>query len=395
MPPLFVERVPPPHVLAYVPVPPPSSPLGAMPPIGPCPPPAVQAIPEQKTFVLEATMKEVQANGQAVGCMKDIIEFRPVPHFHCNAITGQEAGKEYRKWLLMVKATPLKNERVRLEVVNVQGKADQEGNGKVALDLNATPIVDRKVNPGETVKKVLEKDEHGKPRKWLELIVKEVPQAPRGAVWPPPAEASTLAPVPTAIFPMPCPTAPVACQLACPGILTEPAVPLPLGIPPSPSILPSLTAVAQNAPGQAWRLWTKGEEAKPLWFVRQGEEDSSWNLRPIVEQGKSKLIVREGDRDSVTSKSLVVMIPGNDSLKLTACGSQIRARSGSLHAHADKVSRTGEAGCFLFEGHVKLTYKKEGELAKVTAERVFVNLADGCIEIQDVAVACPVPPLDE
>jgi hypothetical protein len=44
---------------------------------------------------------------------------------------------------------------------------------------------------------------------------------------------------------------------------------------------------------------------------------------------------------------------------------------------------------------VKLTYKKEGELARVTADRVFVNLADGSLEIQDAAVVCPAPPLDE
>ena len=375
MPPLFTERVPPPHLLASSPVAPPYPYPGIMSLTGLSPAPSVQPTPAQETYVLEATMMEVQPNGKAVSCNKDIVEFRPDPHSLCNLITGWEAGKGYREWLLMVKATHLKNEGLRLEVVNVEGKADPAGDGKVALELHATPVLNRKVKPGEAVKKVLEKDEHGKPRKWLELTVKQLPPAPIGAIYPSPAEAATPAPVPTGMLPMPCLAAPLAFQPVCPGIFAEPVPPLRLGIPPSSGAMPRVA------------------EARPAWLMRQSEEDSSWNLRPIVEQGKPKLIVREGDRDSVTVKSLVVKIPGNDALKLTAAGTQIRAQSGSLQAHADKVSRTGEAGCFVFEGHVKLTYKKDGERARVIAERVFVNLADGCIEVQDAAVVCPAPPL--
>jgi hypothetical protein len=389
MPP-FAERVPPPVPFTGGLIPPPLAAPVVMPPAGFCTVPSVEPIPARKTYIMEAKWMEkkpcperlssrmqgeltgsisvgagvnsvaelkgtvVQAeNQESVLVRAPRLVFCPDPSFRGCIAIGDIPGKETGTWLLHVKAKQLKSGKLHLEVINIEGKAAKAQDGKVALNVAVTPVMDRKVKLGETVKKVLEKDADGTLRRWLELSVRELPGAAMNAVCPPPAGAAVPAPVAMGMMPVPCLTAPSACQPVCPGIFAEPVVP------------------------------------------PRGEEESLWKLRVITEQGKSKLIVREGDRDSVTVKSLVVKIPGNDPLKLTAAGTQIHARSGSLQARADKVCRTGEAGCFLFEGHVKLTYKKDGELAKVLAERVLVNLADGRIEVQDAALICPAAALDD
>jgi hypothetical protein len=395
MPPIFAERVPPPHFIACNPILPPLPGLGPMPLSVPTA--SMQPCAGKKTYILEAKWMQKNAvdpilgvgvnsaavlSGTIVRPEEDhsVIDrtmqlvFCPDPSF-CGCYQLADApGKEIGTWLLQVKAKRLKSGRLHLDVVNVEGKTVETNHGKITLGLTATPVVDRSVKVGETVKKSLEKDQDGTFRRWLELTVREIPMS---ADCPPPAGAPTPAPVPTGMLPMPCLPAPLAYQPVCPAIAPEPVMSPYFGIRPASGILPSVS------------------EGRPTGLIRQSEEDPAWNLRPIVEEGKSKLIVREGDRDSVTLQSVVVKIPGNDPLKLTAAGSQIRVRNRCLEAHADKVCRTGEAGCFLFEGHVKLTYKKDGEHAKVTAERVFVNLADGRIEIQEAAKICPAPPLDE
>jgi hypothetical protein len=351
MPQFFAQPVPHPLPFAGSPVPPPCPTLGMMPAPVLCPPPPVQESPAPRAYVLEAKTMQSTADGQERSGPRQRMEFRAAPCFRGQMVMAYKEDKQYRNSLLQVKATTLKNERLHMEVIGVQAKAENTSNGDIVLGLDVTPLLDRQVKPGKTVKKVLERDEAGRPRKWVELTVtEELPQAPGGAVFPPLAAPR----IPAAILPMPAMTAPLACQpLPCPVI------------PPAAAVLQCLAAQPQN------------------------EFDQAWRVRSVVLEGKPRLIIRQGDQDSVTLKTLEIKIPGDDPLKLSTAGQQIHARNGSLQAHADAVSRTSRPGCFIFEGHVKLAYKKDGELARVTAERVWVNLADGRFEIQPIADSYP------
>lgn len=121
----------------------------------------------------------------------------------------------------------------------------------------------------------------------------------------------------------------------------------------------------------------------------QDQPSKTWRVRTVVLRGETRLAMQEWDPDSVTVTSLEIQIPGDEPLHLTAAGNQIQAMHPSLQARADTISRMGPAGCFLFEGHVKLISKKQGQHWEVTAERVLVDLAEGRWKIESGIMAGP------
>src|SRR5262249_41972836 len=157
----------------------------------------------------------------------------------------------------------------------------------IALGLNVTPLVDRQVKLGKTIKKVLERDETGAPRKWVELRVEEVPQTPVGAVWPQPVDVAGPTPAPAATWPMDALTPFAACQPACPLI--------------PPAVFQCVGAQPPDEVNQAWRI------------------------RSVALEGQTRLIIRHGDQDSVTVKTLEIRVPGNDCLTLSPAGEQVCA----------------------------------------------------------------------
>lgn len=361
VPQYFAHPVAPPIPMAGNPLPPPCPLPGLMPPA----PPPTPVSPAHKAYVLKMQMMQSAEEmkdtccevheaptgslifGAGVNCDAGLtgritvkerkpvvvqaqeIAFVPERNFQAWLMTG-EGGKEQRKWLLLVKPTPLKNDRMRLEIVSVQGKVGKANDGKVALDLTATPLTNVKVKIGKPAKVVLERDQDGKPCKWMRVTAAEM-HADQGQP----------------IFP-----APVA--FASP-------IPMPPVMPPAPAIL-SCQAMQPHDPPNVM-----------------------WQIRAVVEDDQTRLVVRGGDQESLTAKSLKMMVPGSDSLKLIASDKQVQAVHPSLQGQADAISRLGPAGCFLFEGHVKLCYTNRGEHAEVTAERVLVNLADGHVEIEPAA----------
>jgi hypothetical protein len=343
MPQFFPPAMPP--ALSFAPFPPPALSDGLRPPPAVCPPPlAPRSTPH--TYALEARTIRCTPDGKKqLGPIQKLV-FRPNPCFRGQmAIAYKEAG-QHRNWVLQVKATALKNERLHLEVIGVQAKAENSNNGEIALGLDVTPLLDRAVKVGKPVKKVLEKEQSGTPRKWIVLTVEQVEQTPLGAVWPQPVDEVAPASVPTAPTPVESLSAYAACQ--SPGA----------SIPPGPAVFQCPAGQLENGPGETWRI------------------------RSVALEGKTRLIIRQGDQDSVTIKTLDIRIPGGDTLKLSTAGEQVHAENGTLEAQADAVSRTGQPGCFLFEGHVNLVCKQTGESSHVIAERVWVNLADGRLEFQ-------------
>jgi hypothetical protein len=339
----FAAPVPPPQGEPGCPAPPLCPPAGLMP---------MQAPPIPRAYVLQASMFQCSSDAKAICVQNQQIAFRPEPSFHCNLMIGDKEDKECRKWLLQVKATALKNERLHLEVIGVQAKAQNSSNGEVALDLAANQLIDAKVKLGKTVKKILERDEQGKPRKRLELVVKEMEQAPMPAVYTVPA------PTPIAAPPMAYMAVPPICQAA------HVAMP-PLEMPPA--LAKILECTAWQAPDQP---------------------NQPWGLRATVEDGKTKIALQHGG--SLTCDNLQIKLntgqgrlTEQDTLKLSVAGDQIQVEHSSFQACADAVSRMGPDGCLVFEGHVKLTCGGDGQpMNVITAERVLVDLAEGQFAFQ-------------
>jgi hypothetical protein len=200
------------------PLPPPPIAGNPLPPLCPLPgfigspaahpvPPA-HALPACKAYVLKVEMletwpdemakKRVRASGsgmcgagvnsdgagagsvalnrqRGVVTQKQEIAFVPAPSFQ-SSIMAEEPGKENRKSLLLVKATPAKSDRMHLQIVSVQGRLAKMG-GAVAMELASTPLIDLKLKLGQTKKIVLEKDQEDKPCRWMRVLIKEIEPA--------------------------------------------------------------------------------------------------------------------------------------------------------------------------------------------------------------------------
>jgi hypothetical protein len=201
---LYAQPLPPPPI-AGSPFSPPYPAPGI---IGSLVPPAC-AVPERKAYVLKVEMLEnrpdrgtknkeqatlnrtcgsglnsdagrtgsvVQKPRKGVVTQKQEIAFIPEPSFQGHVL-AEELGKENRKSLLLVKATPAKNDRMHLQMVRVQGKAAKTVDGTVAMELASTPLIDLKLKLGKATKVVLEKDQEDKPCKWMRVMVKEIEPA--------------------------------------------------------------------------------------------------------------------------------------------------------------------------------------------------------------------------
>jgi len=298
-------------------------------------PAPVETAPAPRAYVLEVEMKQFRSDGKTMSCQHQQIAL-PAKHFFCadsGLIMADETDKEYRKGLLQVKATVLKNDRLRVELIGVQTRARTQEDGRVALDLDATRLMDRTVKLGKTVKKVLEKDHNGNPLKWVQLIVKEMPPAAM-----PPAGCHYTAAAPRLVAPSPIP-----CQA---------------GYPVMPSAVAPCVALQVH-----------------------DEPNKSWELRAAVEEGNTKIALRQGDQQAMTVKSLEIKTE-NGPLEVTFCDEQIHVENRWLQACADTLSSKAPDGLLILEGNVNLAYRRGDQHMVVTAERVFVDLASGHLQIE-------------
>jgi hypothetical protein len=298
-------------------------------------PAPVETAPAPRTYVLEVEMKQFRSDGKTINCQHQQIAL-PAKHFFCadsGLIMAEETDNEYRKGLLQVKATVLKNDRLRVELIGVQTRARTQEDGRVALDLDAKQLIDRTMKLGKTVKKVLEKDNNGNPLKWVQLIVKEMPPAAM-----PPAGCRY-----TALAPALLPASPMPCQAGYPIM--------------PPAVAPCVALQVHDEPNK------------------------SWELRAAVEEGNTKIALRQGDQQAMTVKSLEIKTE-NGPLEVTFCGEQIHLENRWLQACADALSSRAPDGRLLLEGHVNITYRQGDQHMVVTAERVFVDLASGHLQIE-------------
>ena len=99
------------------------------------------------------------------------------------------------------------------------------------------------------------------------------------------------------------------------------------------------------------------------------------------------LEIQCGCDTQMTCECLSVSVPGGKPLKLAVADKQVRISGAFVTATADRLVRMGHDDRMVLEGHVQLTYDKDGQRAEVTAEHVIVGLAQGDLEIMPRAPA--------
>jgi hypothetical protein len=167
-------------------------------------------------------------------------------------------------------------------------------------------------------------------------------------------------------------------QPVAPPIAYEPVPPMPM---PSAPAYPC--PVQQICPPP---VPTGGYVAVPCCPVPT--EAPSWVLRTSTENGKTLLEMYYPNSDtSTTCENLSVKVPGSGRIKVAPSGKQVQVQATSLAARADRLTSTGRPGYLLLQGHVQLSWKKDGMGAEVSANEILIGLADGHLEVKPVPAA--------
>jgi|GEM_PF-2631655 len=114
-------------------------------------------------------------------------------------------------------------------------------------------------------------------------------------------------------------------------------------------------------------------------------------MRAKCEGGKTQLELENccmGMR--AVCESMELKTAGPDALKLTAQQSQIHMEGHGFRAVADCLKCTGGSD-WMLEGHVMLSYKKEGSSAQVRGDRVVLSLKDGQMEFKFAGNSAAMP----
>jgi hypothetical protein len=141
-----------------------------------------------------------------------------------------------------------------------------------------------------------------------------------------------------------------------------------------------------NPSTPSWQIRAVTEDGKTRMVLQPRDSTSPIYGYQVTEDGKARMVLQSSDQGSrATFKSMEIKISGKDPLKLTPAGTQIQVKHPTMQACADTLCSTGAPEQFVLDGHVKLSFKKDGQQTKVMADRVLVNLADGGLVIESTA----------
>jgi hypothetical protein len=107
----------------------------------------------------------------------------------------------------------------------------------------------------------------------------------------------------------------------------------------------------------------------------------------VAREGKGQLEILSGCDTRLTCESLVLSVPGSDSVKVSVVSKQVQLCGAFFKAAADHVMRVSHDDALILDGHVKLDYHKDNQRANVAADHVRVGLARGQVEITSAPAA--------
>ncbi len=356
-----------------------------------CAPPAPSATkasvedPQEKQFVIETRVVETRPNQQEQVLFYPrvtVLEGQPASVNLCDiAAAGQrDEQKPVRTdGLMQVQVEELDSGDLLLDLTVQKNTVEKSGkSGTVVLCRRLAAVQEMK--PGKPMKLVLEKDDQGGARTWVEVMVRDAadkagadtckPPAILGAspltgkhygeewLLPPGMMAPPMPPVPVTVYvPQPVPPQPAAMMLP-----DGSAVPCPR---PVSEVIPC------NVPG----------------VVTMPAANMASIFRAIKENGHARLEVLHGPFARMTCPSMTWGVPGRKPLKLTVAGERVHVSGCQLNAYANRVIADAEDH-LVMEGRVRLTYEPElaGGAQKaprhIKADKVTIHLHDGHLDVE-------------
>jgi hypothetical protein len=107
----------------------------------------------------------------------------------------------------------------------------------------------------------------------------------------------------------------------------------------------------------------------------------------VTKPYSDRLEMSVGDDSCMSCKKMVVKVADSE-ITLTRLDGQIRVRGEDLKAKADCV-RTDRKDSLILDGDVVLSYKKNGQSARVSADHVELDLASGSVTVKSAGkVSC-------
>src|SRR5438132_9795050 len=110
-------------------------------------------------------------------------------------------------------------------------------------------------------------------------------------------------------------------------------------------------------------------------------QSCGWVMRARCDGDKTQLEMDNGTGTFASCQSMELGLTSSHSLKLTAQQNQVHIDGNGLRAMADSLKCMGR-GDWTLEGHVMLTYKKDGTSAQVRGDRLVLSLKDGQMEFK-------------
>jgi hypothetical protein len=188
-----------------------------------------------------------------------------------------------------------------------------------------------------------------------------------------------------------CPAVPPTCPAPMmPQTCPQPVMP-PAPQAPSPSV--QFTPVTQYVPTQSYTPVTQYVATPPVqpplpppcaYPTCRPNVGSPWQLRAVAQKDHTRLEMQfsaAGEDTCAYCDDMVLKI-GNEKLKVNVVEKQLHVHGSFVTGSADCLMRNPADGSVTFEGHVKLTYEKNGQKAEVSAERVVIGMADGRLEVK-------------
>lgn len=350
-------------------------------------PAAAVTEPEEKQFIVETRLVEVRS-----GRREQVPFFPRLTVFEgqtasatlCNGIA--QAGRrgdplpERMDDLLQVQVEELDSGDLRLDLTvqkNTVAKSSKGGTVVLCRRLAAM----QEVTPGKPMKLVLEKDDRGGARAWVEVMVKDASEKADAG----PMEAAGCAAPDFAYFGqmpvLPCPPLAVPPRMAPPPIPMMPmTVFTPQPLPPQPAaMMPPAPAAASSVPRP--RLVSEVIPCNVPTVISMPAANMASIFRAIKENGHARLEVLNGPFSRMICPSMTWGVPGCKPLKFTVAGERVHVSGEQLKAYANRVIADAEDH-LVMQGQVRLTYEQNGVPRHIKADKVTIHLHDGHLDVE-------------
>jgi hypothetical protein len=106
-----------------------------------------------------------------------------------------------------------------------------------------------------------------------------------------------------------------------------------------------------------------------------------WSMCVVTESEKARLEMCDTERRIRGCTDNWVMKIAGSEFRCAVTGKQVAMSGPGFVAMADRMEARDSEGCFLFEGHVRLRYEKDGQKAEVAGATVEVDLTTGQVSI--------------